>query len=419
MKHILAIPFLALVLIISEGTAQKIQKVDQLLFSEQYNEAIPLLEEMIKKDSSNTMLYFRLGKVYQSLQNNSKAIEYFQKARQLKPESTSVLLNLSNCFYTSGNYPWAEKTLLELNAIDTTNFKAKLLLAKTYATQNKYREGLHIYQQLNQIDSLNPYIYKQMGNLKKRLQDFPGSLASYLKSYELNPNDLSVLLHVIQQFYEMTGYHEALSYANKGLETYPNNHLILKKKAQVLIGLEWYENALNILKDLEERKLLSANGFKQLGICYMQTKQYEQAITSFEKCGQSFEKDPMINFYNGICYSRLHQHEKGIEYLENAISHITPKIKASMHLYLAKSYGNTRQFEKAISEYKKHFEMDDTNPDILYEIATTYEEFGDNKKKALKYYSKYINQAENKEDERYEYAKSRILRIKENIHFEK
>jgi hypothetical protein len=57
--------------------------------------------------------------------------------------------------------------------------------------------------------------------------------------------------------------------------------------------------------------------------------------------------------------------------------------------------------------------------EILYEIATTYEEFGDNKKKALKYYSQYINQTEDVGGERYEYAKSRILHIKEKIHLEK
>ncbi|MCT4602888.1 MAG: hypothetical protein N4A59_08325 [Marinifilum sp.] len=57
--------------------------------------------------------------------------------------------------------------------------------------------------------------------------------------------------------------------------------------------------------------------------------------------------------------------------------------------------------------------------EILYEIATTYEEFGNNKKKALKYYSQYINQTDDIGGERYEYAKSRILHIKEKIHLEK
>ena len=90
-----------------------------------------------------------------------------------------------------------------------------------------------------------------------------------------------------------------------------------------------------------------------------------------------------------------------------------------MHLYLAKAYNATREFEKAVIEYKKHIELDNSNPEVLYEIATTYEEFGDNKKKALKYYSQYINQTDDIGGERYEYAKSRILHIKEKIHFEK
>jgi len=404
---------------IPAGFCQKTQKADQLLFSGQYTEAIPLLLQMVKKDSLNSTLYFRLGKAYQDLNQNNLAIKNYQKANKTNPNSVATLLNLSSCLYSSGNYPKAEEELVRLQQIDSNNYQANLLLAKTYSVQNKYQESLDIYTKLNQQDSLNPYIHKQMGNLKKRMQNFIGSLASYLKAHDLNPNDLSVLVHIIQQFYEMAAYQQALGYANKGLDTFPNNNMLLKKKAQVLIGLGWYENALTILKDLKARKQLSAAENKQLGICYMQTRQYEQALTAFTNCGPGFEKDPMVNFYTGVCYARLEQHEKGIKFLEDALFYVTPEIKASMHLYLAKSYGITRQFEKSVDSYKKYFEMDNTNPDILYEIATTYEEYGENKNKALAYYSKFIQQSEDKEDPKYEYAKSRILHIKENIHFEK
>jgi tetratricopeptide (TPR) repeat protein len=191
------------------------------------------------------------------------------------------------------------------------------------------------------------------------------------------------------------------------------------------VGLEWYENALNLFQDLNKRKLLNLNGIKQLGICYMQTRQYEQAITQFLTCitssenGVDYGKDPMLNFYLGVCYSRLDDNKTGIIYLERAIEYITSPITSSIHLYLAKAYSSTKSFDKAVSEYLKHIELDSSNPEVLYEIATTYEEFGDNKQKALNYYSRYIRETDDIGGERYEYAKSRILHIKEKIHFEK
>ncbi|PKQ61415.1 hypothetical protein BZG02_15795 [Labilibaculum filiforme] len=419
MKHFILLLLLSVGTSLSASYAQKTAKLDQLLFSEQYLEAIPLLEQLIKKDSTNSLLYFQLGKLYQKLDKDLLATYNYRKANTLQPNSETTLLSLSSSLYALGNYPDAEKHLSNLYAIDSTNYSINLLFAKTLASQNKLQESLDLYQQIIEVDSLNPGIHKQIGSLKDRMQDFNGSLSSYMISYELNTSDLSVLVHIIQQLYEMTGYQQALEYCSKGLVTYPNNSVLLKKKAQVLIGLEWYDNALNILKDLEGSKQLSEAEHKYLGICYMQTRQYEEALTAFAACGPNFEKDPMINFHTGICYARLNQHQKAITYLENALFYITPSIEASMHLYLAKSYHANQQFEKAITSYQHHFEMDNTNADILYEIATSYEEYGNNKDKALDYYSKYLQQSNNKEDPKYEYAKSRILRIKENIHFEK
>ncbi|BAX80434.1 tetratricopeptide repeat protein [Labilibaculum antarcticum] len=419
MKQFTILLLLSLAINIPASYSQKTTKVDELLFSGKYEEAIPILNEMVAKDGTNSKLYSRLGNAYQKLDQDMKAIENYTKAQQLNPNSTATLLNLSSCLYSSGNYPKAEQELVKLQKLEPNNYSVDLLLAKTYSVQNKYQESLDIYLKLNQQDSLNPNIHKQIGSIKKRMQNFIGSLASYMKANELNPNDLSVIVHITQQLYEMAAYQQALGYISNGLKTFPNNIILLKKKAQVLIGLEWYDNALTILKELKTDNQLTEAEHKQLGICYMQTRQYENALKAFAGCGPTFEKDPIINFHTGICYARISQHEKGIKFLEDALFYITSPIEASMHLFLAKSYAATRQFEKAVISYKKYFEMDNTNPDILYEIATTYEEFGENENNALAYYTKFIQQTNDKDDPKYEYAKSRILHIKESIHFEK
>nr|WP_320117481.1 tetratricopeptide repeat protein [uncultured Marinifilum sp.] len=398
---------------------QKVNKIDQLLFSGKYESAIPLLNQLIDKDSTNSQLHFRLGKAYQNLNQNKQAIENYQKAYQLNSKSIPTLINLGNCLFSMGNYPAARNTLQKILKIDSTNYQGSLLLAKTYTILGSYNKSLNIYERLIVKDSLNTYLHKQIGSVKNKMQNYLGSLASYLKAYELNETDLTVILHIMQKFYEMAAYEQALAFANNGLNTFPNNHLILKKKAQCLIGLEWYENALNIFEDLNERNKLKLSDYKQFGICYMQTRQYKKAINWLEKYNKTLEKDPMINFYLGVCYSRLNDSEKGIKFLEDALFYVTPSIKASMHLHLAKAYNKNRQFEKSVKEYLKNIELDDSNPETLYEIASTYEEFGNNKSKALKYYSKYIQQTSDIGGERYEYAKSRILYIKEKIHFEK
>lgn len=419
MKNLVLSLLLIVGFIPTQVLSQEQIDVDKLLFAGKYSEAIPMLKKMIAKDSLNNKLYFRLGKSYQHLNQYQFSIENYKKACKLNENSIATRLNLSSCLFTAGQYPQVEKEIKKIKVLDSLNYQANMLLAKTYSIQNKHKKSLETYQLLVELDSLNPYVHKLMGACRKRTQDYVGSLSSYLVSYRLNQNDLTVTSNIIQILYEMTGYQQALEYANKGLATYPNNSMLLKKKAQVLIGLEWFENALNILKELKSKNQLSEAEHKQLGICYMQTRLYNEALTAFSIFESKYEKDPMVKFYQGVCNARLEKHELGVKLLEEAIFYVTPTIEASMHLYLAKSYGVQRQFEKSIASYKRHFELDNSNLTVLYEIATTYEEYGNNKKKALNYYTKYVQKSEDKDDPKYEYAKARILRLKENIHFEK
>ena len=88
MKQFILLLLLSTIINIPASFSQKTEKVDQFLLSGQYLEAIPLLHKMIKKDSANSTLYFRLGKAYQKLDQNNRAIDNYTKAKQLRPNST-------------------------------------------------------------------------------------------------------------------------------------------------------------------------------------------------------------------------------------------------------------------------------------------------------------------------------------------
>ncbi len=409
--------FLLSLLTVNLLSAQS-KHIEKLLFEGKYQEAIPLLQKQIKKDTSSSSLYFSLAKSYENIDKNNLAIINYRKALQLQPNYPIALLNLSNCLFYSGNYKKAISNLKQLNNLTTNNYRGSLLLAKTYTTLGEYKEAIKIYNRLIKKDTTNANLYKLLGKTKSRAQDHVGATSAYLKSYQLNSNNLAVIIYLSQNFYDMSAYKQAISYINKGLKEYPNNTILLKKKAKCLMGLKWYSNAMLIYQDMAEHKQLNANGYKMLGVCHMQMHNYNKALDAFNKCGKSYDKDPMLNYYQGYCFLKNKQYNKAIEHINTALFYITSPSKSDMHLQLAKAYGMIREFAKSIEQYKKSYELNPKN-DILYEIATTYEELDSNKQKALEYYSKYIQNATQKESKHYEYAKSRILHIKEKIHWEK
>jgi tetratricopeptide (TPR) repeat protein len=103
--------------------------------------------------------------------------------------------------------------------------------------------------------------------------------------------------------------------------------------------------------------------------------------------------------------------------MNTAIESATPYYLPEMYHHLGQIYGQQRKFEESIIALKKANELDPENHEILFEIATTYEEFNSNKTIALNYYTIYLKEA-GESARNINYALDRINKLKEDLFFE-
>jgi tetratricopeptide (TPR) repeat protein len=103
--------------------------------------------------------------------------------------------------------------------------------------------------------------------------------------------------------------------------------------------------------------------------------------------------------------------------MNTAIELATPAYLPEMYHHLGQIYGQQRKFEESVVALKKANELDPTNHEVLFEIATTYEEFNSNKTMALNYYNIYLKEA-GESARNANYALDRIQKIKEDLFFE-
>jgi len=88
-----------------------------------------------------------------------------------------------------------------------------------------------------------------------------------------------------------------------------------------------------------------------------------------------------------------------------------------MYHSLGQIYGQQRKFSESVEALKKSVELKPDKYEVLFEIATTYEEFNSNKTLALNYYQIYLKEA-GEQAENIDYALTRINKIKEDLFFE-
>jgi tetratricopeptide (TPR) repeat protein len=105
------------------------------------------------------------------------------------------------------------------------------------------------------------------------------------------------------------------------------------------------------------------------------------------------------------------------KFMQWAIDMTVPDYVSEMYHHLGQIYGQQRKFKESIEALQKSNELDPKNVEVLFEIATTYEEYNSNKTLALNYYRLYLKEA-GEGGNNVNYALTRISRIKEEMFFE-
>jgi len=132
-----------------------------------------------------------------------------------------------------------------------------------------------------------------------------------------------------------------------------------------------------------------------------------------EKCLVLDPANQFVNYYLGLICKRLADLPRSVEYLNMAIAASQPAYLTEMYHHLGQVFGLQREFKKSIEALQEAYQCNPLRTEILVEIATTWEEFDTDKKKALSYYKEYIQKAGDKA-ENIEFAKERVRIIVKN-----
>ena len=131
----------------------KIEKTIILIKLGEFQEAIFDLEQKLDSSSQNPAVYFYLGKAYKGINNNEKALFYFNKAIEIAPD-----------------YP-----------------KPYVAVAIIKGKEKKFKEALELLNTSISFYPDYPMAYINRGVIKGALGDNSGAIDDFGKSIELNP----------------------------------------------------------------------------------------------------------------------------------------------------------------------------------------------------------------------------------------
>lgn len=393
------------------------EKIDLLILNKQYDEALLQIEEQLQKEP-RANLFLKKGLVYNQLNQYQDATVAFSAALEMEPQNLEILGELADALSILGNYQDAVPHYKRAAKIKQGNLQMAGKLGRSYINLKKYNEAYPVFSGIFQQDSTNVYWNKQFAFCAYQTGKKEEAIKLYNKVLEKNPRDYTSWFNLIKLYQQTEKINLALETIEKGLQHFPGDDgFFLQQAIQYFAGKQYeeartaYENYFSAGGDSTYKAMMN------YGITLYFSKDENKAISMLEKCAGLVANDPYVLFYLSLSHKKLVHYEVAEAYMKAAIESATPSYLPEMYHHMGQIFGQQRKFEKSVAALKEANKLDPTNHEVLFEIATTYEEFNSNKTLALNYYQIYLKKG-GEEAKNVNYALNRIERIKEDLFFE-
>src|SRR5580704_8180257 len=317
--------------------------------------AIGFFEQALKKDSSFALAYTGVADasliMYRETNDSAwsaKALGAAQQARALSEDQPEIHLALGSVYRSSGRTAEAVVELKRALELAPNSDEAYRRLGAAYMSGGSSAEAIQAYQKAVE---LNPYYwvnYNALGNGFYQLGDYGKAAESYRRVIELDPKNPYAYNNLGAVLVQSGKFREALEPLQKSLQ---------------------FDDA--------------GQAYSNLGIAYFYVKDYDKAISAYEKAVQLVPTSDMFAGNLAEAYDLVGQKDRAQTTFERAISlaykelQVNPRdaiTKGRLGLWYAKK-GDARQALKIIAEARA---LDSNNADLIYYQAQAYALANDN-----------------------------------------
>ena len=289
--------------------------------------------------------------------NYTEALNYFEKSLEIDQ-------NLPECNYYKG----LTNQLLSKLEISLESFDIELSL-----------NANHINSLIAKGTSLCLLSRKEEG------------IKEYNKVLELEPNNIQALLNKSIALHDLNKTNEALDCINKLIEIDNNNYLpyltkgnILAKNGQNVEAIENYKLSL-------EKNNISTQALYNMGICYLNMKDYQQANKCFDDA--LLINPNLLEIY--IAKAKIFEEQKNYNNAIELYNEIIPKFPYDDNIFYKKGIclENMEEYQEALKNFEQGLDINKSNIDCLYHKGYCCDILN-NKKEALKCYDDIIKSKE-------------------------
>lgn len=237
--------------------------------------------------------------------------------------------------------------------------KSGIRFAKKLEHIGSFNEALDIYLNINNVAPHFPDIHNSIANLKLILKDNYAAREHLEAALKLNPNYKDAVINMIKLAVYEDNYDEAIEYSER-LES-----IVTGKEADFASSLRESINEKNQEKILEGLKAIidlkddHTSLYLRLGIELFNKQRYREAVLELQKYLQYKPNYADVMHILGVCYMEMKDFESAITTFINCLEINADFVLSRLHL--AMSYKELGRLKEAENEFTMVIAADPSN----------------------------------------------------------
>ncbi|MBN1789893.1 MAG: tetratricopeptide repeat protein [Bacteroidales bacterium] len=383
--------------------SQDLSTALKLSNSQQYEEAAKVFEELVKTNPANGDIYYYYGetliKDYLSDTFSNSLDEYARKAETLfqtgiKQAPGNVLnqigmgaITLLRTSDTTKALPYfaaAEAAVpLKLKKKEFTPDKAviltKLATAQLFGKIINYKKTFNYLNRAKVINPADPEIYLATGDVYLKQNDASNALVNYNQALIKDPKSPKPKIKIGNIYMRVPNINAARPYFEDALAIDSTYAPVYRSLGELWTMAGRHDLAKSYFKKYVTMSGNSAPAMVRYGNSLFRSKDYAGALEVIEEV---LKVDNTRNYLNRLaaysCYEKKPQDlEKGLQYMETFLKNANPdNLITRDYVYyghlmykLATANDDSIMLNKAFEQLKKAYSMDESDKNLLTEIA--------------------------------------------------
>jgi tetratricopeptide (TPR) repeat protein len=252
---------------------ESIEKASGLFVRGEYREVIPLLENIITRDTHNLDATLRLATAHSALGSEAKAQRMFDRAKEIAPLSPDVRTYLALHLARGPRWEEAVPMLERSEAEDPGRLPVLEALARIREREGRSREALGYWDRIHSLRAPAVVELLRLGLLSMEAGDTERAIRSFENARAIEPGSFRNDLELGVLYLAARRLEEARDALDRIPASHPDRAMVLFKRAQVSVLLKEPDFASRIeaarlgasatTRRLIERERLFAEGPRQ------------------------------------------------------------------------------------------------------------------------------------------------------------